>query len=551
MNFTRRHFLETLGRVGGAAAVYEAMTAMGLIRIPEGSAQPLNLSPDDGKGRSVVILGAGVAGLTAAYELQRGGFQVTVLEAQAKHIGGRNYTVRRGDQIVEEADGKRTEQTCEFAAGQYLNAGPGRIPYHHTTVIDYCRQLGVPLEIYVMSTRANLYQTELSFDRKPLPNRQIANDTRGWIAELLAKAINKDAIDQPLSAADKKRFLGLLSVFGDLDKKTLEYKGSSRSGYTVQPGVLTPGTIVPKLDLIPLLRAEFWRHKFYQPEDYEWQPTLFQPVGGMDGIVKGFLPHVEKLILRDREVVAVTNSATGVEVVHRKGTTKDDRQTLKADWCISTIPLPIFNRIIKDDESFAKSFRNAVGAVPFAYTCKVGWQADQRFWQTQDQIYGGISYIDHPITQVWYPSANFFDQTQGVLTGAYNYDEVAREFGKHDLDERRRIAAEGATRLHKDFDRFVPRKLGLSIAWHNVPFQEGGWANWDKVDSVHYNTLLDPDKRVFIAGDQVSYLPGWQEGAMLSAQHVIRGIVTPSVFAAKRALLPAPNTRSMTQGRDE
>ncbi|HKO54660.1 MAG TPA: FAD-dependent oxidoreductase [Thermoanaerobaculia bacterium] len=552
MNFTRRHFLETLGKVGGAAAVYEAMTAMGMIRVPDGQAQPLRLSSDAGKGRRVVILGAGIAGLTAAYELQKGGFHVTVLEAQKKHIGGRNYTVRRGDQIVEFANGKKTTQTCEFAVGQYLNAGPGRIPYHHTTVIDYCKQLGVKLEIYVMSTRANLYQTELSFEGKPLPNRHIANDTRGWIAELLAKAVDKGAIDQPLSEGDRKRFLGLLTVFGDLDKKTLQYKGSSRSGYTVQPGVLTPGTVVPKLDLIPLLRAEFWRHKFYQPEDYEWQPTLFQPVGGMDGIVKGFLPHVQKLILQDREVVAVTNGADGVEVVHRKGSTKDDRQTEKFDWCISTIPLPIFHRIIKDNPSYNAAFQRAVAAVPFAYTCKVGWQASERFWQDKDEIYGGISYIDHPITQMWYPSANFFDQKRGVLTGAYNYDEVARKFGENGLPERLRIAAEGAKRLHPDFDRYVPRKLGLSIAWHNVPFQEGGWANWDKVDPVHYNTLLDPDKRVFIAGDQVSYLPGWQEGAMLSAQHVIRGIVEPpSAFAVERAPLPAPSTRAMTQGRDE
>lgn len=550
--FTRRHFLETLGRVGGAAAVYEAMTAMGLIRVPEGVAKPLDLPKDAGKGKKILILGAGIAGLTAAYELQRGGFEVVVLEAQDR-IGGRNRTVRRGNKIIEvDKDGKRTEQTCQFAPDQYLNAGPGRIPYHHTTVIDYCRRLKVPLEIYVMSTRANLYQTEDAFERKAMPNRHIANDTRGWIAELLAKSIDKVALDQHLSEADTKRMLSLLVTFGLLDPKTLQYNGSSRSGYVVQPGVITPGTIVPKLELTVLLRSEFWKHKFYQPEDYEWQPTLFQPVGGMDGIVKGFLTTggVEPLVQRNREVVEIRNGRDGVEVVHQNAVTKDDRKTEKGAWCISTIPMPILNRIIKDNDTFAQPFRNAVGAVPFAYTCKVGWQASERFWQEKDEIYGGISYIDHPITQMWYPSSGFFTQRRGVLTGAYNYDEVARKFGEETLEERLRIAAEGATRLHPDFDRYVPRKLGLSIAWHNIRFQEGGWANWDGVDPVHYSTLLDADKRFWVTGDQVSYLPGWQEGAMLSAQHAIRGIVAPQAKLAARGPLPVPSTREMTQGRD-
>ena len=550
--FTRRHFLETLGRVGGAAAVYEAMTAMGLIRIPEGVAEPLDLPKDAGKGKKVIILGAGIAGLTAAYELKRGGFEVVVLEAQDR-AGGRNRTVRRGDKIIEvDKDGKKTEQTCQFAAGQYLNAGPGRIPYHHRTVIDYCRRLNVPLEIYVMNTRANLYQTEDAFDRKAMPYRHIANDTRGWIAELLAKSIDKVALDQHLSEADKARMLSLLVTFGLLDPKTLQYNGSQRSGYVVQPGVLTPGTIVPKLDLTVLLRSQFWKHKFYQPEDYEWQPTLFQPVGGMDGIVKGFLPHVQELIQRGREVVDIRNGNDGVEVVHQSSASKGDRKTEKGAWCISTIPMPILNRIIKDNDTFATPFRNAVAAVPFAYTCKVGWQADERFWQEKDEIYGGISYIDHPITQMWYPSFGFFTQKRGVLTGAYNYDEVAEKFGAESLEDRLRIAAEGAKRLHPDFDRYVPRKLGLSIAWHNIPFQEGGWANWDDVDAVHYSTLLDPDKRFWVTGDQVSYLPGWQEGAMLSAQHAIRSIAIPQTAALKRARgpMPAPSTRAVTQGRE-
>ena len=94
--WTRRSFLEAVGRAGGAAAVYETMTAMGLLRVPAAFAGPPKLP--DGNGKRVVIIGAGIAGLTAGYELLKAKYDVTILEAKP-HAGGRSLTVRRGDVI--------------------------------------------------------------------------------------------------------------------------------------------------------------------------------------------------------------------------------------------------------------------------------------------------------------------------------------------------------------------------------------------------------------------------------------------------------------------
>jgi monoamine oxidase len=126
--WTRRGFLEAVGRAGGAAAVYETMTAMGLLRVPQAFAGPPNLPPNHGAGKRVVILGAGIAGLTAAYELEKANYEVILLEAKER-AGGRSYTVRRDD-VIEENTG--TKQICKFDPGpqMYLNAGPGRLPYH-------------------------------------------------------------------------------------------------------------------------------------------------------------------------------------------------------------------------------------------------------------------------------------------------------------------------------------------------------------------------------------------------------------------------------------
>lgn len=553
--WTRRRFLETIGRVGGAAAVYESMVALGMVRVPASAyADPIQMPEGAGSGKTIVILGAGIAGLTAAYELKKrnSGFNIIVLEAENRP-GGRSHTVRAGDKIIEKHGNETWEQTCHFEGdpqNQYLNAGPGRLPYHHTLALGYCKELKVAVEPYVMTTRANLYQNKDGFHGKPMPHRRVLNDTRGWISELLTKAIDQGSLDTELSPAQKKQMLDLLNTFGPLKDK--KYVGSQRSGYTVQPGVLTPGDIEPPIPRVEILGSEFWLDRMYQSEDYEWQPTLFQPVGGMDKLAYGFVPHVKEFIRYEREVTSVRN-AEGDKVVirHRAaGNPSSPEETITADWCISTIPVWILHGI---DNNFSTPFKKALAAPKRGLTCKVGWQANRRFWELDNEIYGGISYINNNITQMWYPSNGYLFEEKGVLTGAYNYTGNAEYLGNQSLPERLKIAAAGARLLHGEaFTKAVPIELGLSVAWHHVPYQYAGWADWDKVAPAYYDTLLEPDGRVIVAGDQVSYLPGWQEGAMLSARYVLQRIsrgtrlmkATPAAKAQRRA----PDTRALTQG---
>src|SRR5262245_55346828 len=143
---TRRNFIAKVAQAGGYGAAFSTMQALGLLAEPEGKSLG-NLPRDLGKGKTVVILGAGIAGMVAAYELRKAGFQCTLLEARERP-GGRNWTIRNGSKI-EFTDG--SVQRCDWKDGLYMNAGPARIPSIHRTMLGYCEELGILLEVEINS----------------------------------------------------------------------------------------------------------------------------------------------------------------------------------------------------------------------------------------------------------------------------------------------------------------------------------------------------------------------------------------------------------------
>src|SRR5262249_49151478 len=134
---------QLVGASLGGAGAYQVMTRLGFASESPYRGQ-LTLDGDP-KGASVVILGAGLAGMTAAIELERAGYKISVLEYNLRPGGG-NWTIRGGD-VFTELGG--AAQRCEFDPGLYLNPGPWRIPYHHHAILDYCRRFGVALEPFI------------------------------------------------------------------------------------------------------------------------------------------------------------------------------------------------------------------------------------------------------------------------------------------------------------------------------------------------------------------------------------------------------------------
>jgi monoamine oxidase len=491
------------------------MTALGLLPVPTAYAGPPALEPGSGDGIRIAVLGAGIAGLTAAYELGKAGYACTVLEARSRP-GGRNWTIRAGDK-VEEA---HSTQVCRFDAGDhlYFNAGPARIPHHHQAILGYCKAFGVPLEVLVNDDHATYFQSDMVAGGKPVRARQVIHDSRGFLAELLAKAINRNALAEEVSPEDKDRLLAFVRSFGALARDG-SYKGSSRAGYSRSPGAGTEkGEIAAPLDYRDLLRSDFWQYKLHYSERFEQAATMLQPIGGMDRIARAFARRLQAAIVYGATVKEIRKTEPGVRIVYADESGR--AAAIEADHALCAIPLSVLGKI---DTDFSPEVKAAVAACRYAKAVKIAFQADRRFWEDDHQIYGGISWTSRDITQIWYPSSNFHGE-KGILLGAYIWDDdIASHFGEMTPEERIAAATEDGEAIHPGYGREVGR--GVSVCWHNMPHNLGAWADWRPEERpTSYALLTRPDGAIHFAGEHLSYLTAWQEGAVLSAHAAVQAI---------------------------
>lgn len=526
MSATRRQFILALAGAGGYEAAIGATALLGLgLPIDSNAAAAVAAKEANapargniGQGRKVLVVGAGIAGLVAAYELRNAGFDITVLEARGR-IGGRVWTVRDGDRIATEGG---APQHASLGKGQYLNAGAGRLPAGHAAVIGYCRELGVPLEVLVNSARSARFQQGT---QPPVMLRQLTNDARGHIAELLSKTTRQGALDAELTPHDRRVLLDFLRSFGDLDADG-RFVGTPRSGFRVAPGAGTAaGALQAVLPLSTFLDPATWV-PLAADETYEWQATMFQPVGGMDRLAEAFAARLKGAIRLNAEVASIQTAETGVTLSMRD-TLDGSQRALLADYAVVTTPLP---QLARCQTNFTADCRKAIASVPYDAALKIAWSAP-RFWETEAGIYGGMSYLDDDIRRVWYPSHGFHDAT-GVLVAGYTDGDAASRLAALPLPQQFAASRNAVERLHPG--QSTSLRGPLSVAWHRQRYSEGAWASWDADLLPAYRLLNEPQGRVHFAGDHLSYLSGWQEGAVRSAHAAVARISRSAGAAIQR-----------------
>jgi monoamine oxidase len=210
----------------------------------------------------------------------------------------------------------------------------------------------------------------------------------------------------------------------------------------------------------------------------------------------------------------ITNVDSGVRVTY-KNTRTGHTETIEANYCICAMPLTI---LAKTANNFSPEIKQAIATSSYDWAYKVAWEGP-RFWEEHFNIYGGLSYLKQDVEIVWYPSWGLFSP-RGVLVSGYGV-ENGTPFGALPNTQAKLDASRRAVELlHPGYGSQLTTPVYIN--WGKIPYNLGSWvSDATRKNANNYAELLQPDGRVYFAGDHTSHLVGWQEGAALSAHRAI------------------------------
>lgn len=516
-NMTRRQLLQRFGMIGGSSLVMGAMGALDLMAAPAGPRPVLQRGRADAR---VIILGAGMSGLVTGLELAKLGYDYQILEARQR-VGGLNWSVKRGHEHTELGpSGER--QVCQFDEGQYFNAGPWRIPHTHHGLLGYARELGVRMEQFNDANEV-LFTNDAQYGvlaNRKVRLRELESDLRGNVGELLAKAVNQGALDQQISTEDKQRLIQFLVGAG--------YLSSPDELYALNPDARGSAD---KYDLTTLLRSPLASQVRSLIAGTGGTDPVFQPTGGMMELPEAMARAQSDKIRFGSEVQSVTQNDTGIAVRYRDAQTGAVTE-VTGDYCVSCLPMSILKKL---QVNLSPAMQAAVNDTDHAVQAKIGLQMRRRFWEEDDNIYGGhLVYVGaetgaapaggggNPIPQFSYPS-NDYGSKKGVLLGFYG---SARLPG---LDGRPLAGAPVAARIEHVLHHASPvhpqiraeYENAYAVWWERVQYSEGAWAS-NPGDRLAQ--LSKADGRIYIGSGAASPDPAWMEGAVESAWRTVEAI---------------------------
>jgi monoamine oxidase len=480
---------------------------------------------DQGRPRKkILILGAGVAGLAAGYELAQRGHQIQIFEAEESRLGGRVWTRR-------------------FKNGQYGELGAMRIPAAHDYTRHYIKRFNLQLRKFI-----NFNETTYRDFEGTICRGKVAGQTIGDLFDLSQRdqaAIKKE---NDLDAIYLRIMQEVLSNLDEADKTQLFGHGplSAKLRQFDQSLLQTLLDYAKTNDAVRLIGKatvldNYWQRStiMFMREEIEGAFIGLEEIqGGTDRLPKALadapLPDGTKLqdhITFSREVCSIDHGNEGVTITLRD----DELDTTTFPYVLCTIPFSVLRRIDIKGLPGSKKILDAIQSLGYHSATKVLINSTQRFWELdqQGQIYGGASLSDSIARMTFYPSDNAEKKDQdisngpGVLLGSYSWGANARRLGALSRQERGEVVVDKIRRFHPQITDYVdPEEPYASIAWDQHPFAAGAFSSPSPNDlQMFFPGASQPAGRLFFAGEHLSPYSTWIQGALWSGLQAVMQIV--------------------------
>ena len=445
--------------------------------------------------KRVIVVGGGLAGLVAAFELRRQGHEPVVLEAQNR-VGGRVYTLR------------------DFAPGLYAEAGAMRIPRAHDLTMEYCRVFGLELRPFLMgnpkglvhvgSVRMTAEEAAAHPERLPFV---LGEGERGRSADTMWE----EAIRDLRAMVENDGDAAWESIVRDYDQYSL-FEFLKLRGWS--DGAIEYFTVMNFLEadmhnaVVEILREDLG--KAYV--------DMVEIVGGMDRLPNAFYRALDPVVRLGAQVFALDQDPDGV-TVHYK--TEAGRFSERGDYAVCTLPFPVL-RSVEVLQPFSREKQRAIRQLNYHASTKILFQVRRRFWEGEDGIFGGATVTDLPIRRMNYPTPDPSTE-RGVLLASYTWGQDALQWGAMDEETRLEEALDDVSRIHPRIrDEY---EVGASYAWYGDRWARGAFALFaPEQQSELQSAIVAPEGRIYFAGEHCSLYHAWIQGALESGIRAAREI---------------------------
>jgi monoamine oxidase len=486
---TRRGFLKKAGAAG------IGVTALGRLAPPARAAT----------APKIVIVGAGLAGLTCAYRLQRAGYVADVYEASTR-IGGRCFSGRAG------------ASDNPFAQSQVFEHGGELIDQSHNQVRNLAQELGLQLD-NLLSGEVNGTETLGYFDGRPYSYTEMTNDIK-----VIWQQIHKD-----VSAASYPTLFDSYTQRGyDLDHMSIADwirtyvpgGASSRLGqlldvaYNIEYGAETK--VQSALNMLYLLgysgQGQF---RVFGPSNEKYHVR-----GGNDQIASGMASRLTGAVKTGYELVAIKRTATGrYDLTFRNGLATT---TVTADKAVLALPFSILRSVNYQKAGFEPLKDTAIRELGMGTNSKLHVQFSKRHWVGLGS--NGETYADTGYQNTW-EVTRAQAGTAGILVD-YTGGTIGASFGSGTATDRAKQFLAQIEPVLPGISQQWNGRAALDF-WTGYPWTKGSYSYWKVGQYTKFSGMERKQQgNCHFCGEHTSIdFQGYLNGAVETGERVVAEIV--------------------------